>query len=78
MLQRGTRNRKQEIDGEGFRLDFPKLHQHINDIFPGFSHADDAAAADFVAKTLQHPDVCDALIKGVGRADIRIVIPAAV
>ena len=34
MLQRGTRNRKQEIDGEGFRLDFTKLHQHINDIFP--------------------------------------------
>ena len=78
MLQRGTRNRKQEIDGEGFRLDFPKLHQHINDIFPGFSHADDAAAADLIAKTLEHADIGHALVEGVGGADVRIVIPAAV
>ena len=35
-------------------------------------------SADLIAKTLEHADVCDTLIEGVGGADVRIVIPAAV
>ena len=43
-----------------------------------FAHADDTAAADLETEPLQHFDIVDTLIKGVGGANVVIIGTAAV
>ncbi len=71
-------DRKQKIDRQCFRLDLTQFHQHIYHIFFALAHTDDSAAADFKSNLLQHMNIFNTLVKGVGGADMAVIGAAAV
>ena len=70
--------REQEVDGHRIRIDFKQFEKHIDDIFGRFTHADDAAGADFEAEALQHFQVVDSFLVSVRGANARVKTTAAV
>ena len=50
----------------------------INHIFFALAHTDDSATADFKSNLLQHMNIFNTLVKGVGGADMAVIGAAAV
>lgn len=70
--------REQEIDGHRIRINFKQFEKHVHHIFGRFTHADDAAGANFKAEALQHFQVVDAFLVSVRGANAWVKTTAAV
>ena len=66
-----ARDSHEGVDWDGFDAEFLQADGHVETVFPGLAHADDAAGADAEAFCLRHLDGADAVIIGVRGADLR-------
>ena len=75
MFQGRAGNRHEGVDGNGLDAQFGQADSHIQAVFPGFPHADDAARADAEPFFLSGLDGADAVVISVGRTDVREEAP---
>ena len=76
MLERRARYGHQGVDGDGLDAELGQRDCHIDAVFPGFAHADDAAGADAEAFLLGHLYRADTVIVRMSRAYVREEAPA--
>ena len=64
-------DRIEDIDGDDICAEVAEREGEIASVFMGFTHADDSAGADFDAGGFEMLDGFDAVLVGVGGADVR-------
>ena len=75
MFQRRAGNGHEGVDRNGLDAQFGQADSHIQAVFPGFPHADNAARADAEPFFLSGLDGADAVVISVGRTDMREEAP---
>ena len=70
MFQGRAGNGHEGVDGNGLDAQFGQADGHVQAVFPGFPHADDAAGTDAEPFFLSGLDGADAVVISVGRADV--------
>ena len=75
MFQGRTGDGHEGVDGNGLDAQFSQADGHVQAVFPGFPHADDTAGTDAEPFFLSGLDGADAIVIGVGRADVREETP---
>ena len=75
MFQGRAGNGHEGVDGNGLDAQFGQADGHIQAVFPGFTHADDAAGADAESFFLGGLDGADTVVISVGRTDMRKETP---
>jgi hypothetical protein len=67
-----------EVQGDRFHGEFSEGESHIDDIFAGLAHSDDATAAELQAGFTNVLEGFESIFEGMGRADFFVVVLAGI
>ncbi len=67
-----------EVQGDRFHGEFSEGESHIDDIFAGLAHSDDATAAELQAGFTNVLEGFESIFESMGRADFFVVVLARI